>query len=62
MKNRLFSELLHEARRLKAGGFNRNDRKMYMLGMLRMHLLRLEEIRIAEGMMDVWANQASGAD
>lgn len=58
---RLFFQLLHKARALKVGGWERPGRNGYLLGMMRVMVDNHEDFRIADNMRDVWRHQQAQA-
>jgi hypothetical protein len=62
MSKRLFFELLHEARQLRARGINDIVRKSILTGMVLAFSYCHEDINIAENMRDYQRHIISGAD
>ena len=62
MRKELFFELLHEARRLRSGGWNWGARRGYLMGMVKAYLLHYEDIRSGQNIRDVWKHQQNGAE
>jgi len=61
MQKTLFFGMLHKGRELAKRGVDKNFRRIFLCGMKCVMIQHLEEIKIADRMIDYWKCQNAGA-